>query len=89
MASLTLEKWALTMAGAFVLLCSCHFLQKAQRSWRCRGSCGLVGLGWEHAKNMCMCIPPSKMQRDINPTQDAIYTLAWVLVNLQATCDLS
>ena len=64
-------------------------LQKAQRSWRCRGFCGLVGLGWEHAKNMCICIPPSKAQRDINPTQDTIYTLAWVLVNLQATCDLS
>ena len=64
-------------------------LQRAQRSWRCRGFCGLVGLGWEHAKNMCMCIPPSKTQRDINPTQDAIYTLAWVLLNQQATCDLS
>ena len=37
---------------------------------------------------MCMCIPPSKTQRDINPTQDTIYTLAWVLVNLLATCDL-
>ena len=32
-------------------------LQKAQRSWRCRGFCGLVGLGWVHAKNMCMYIP--------------------------------
>ena len=38
---------------------------------------------------MCMCIPPSKTQRDINPTQDTIYTLARVLVNLLATCDLS
>ena len=38
---------------------------------------------------MCMCIPPSKTQRDTNPTQDTIYTLAWVLVNLLATCDLS
>ena len=38
---------------------------------------------------MCMCIPPSKTQRDINATQDAIYTLAWVLVNLLATCALS
>ena len=64
-------------------------LQRAQRSWRCQGFCGLVGLGWEHAKIMCMCICPSKTQRDINPTQDAIYTLAWFLVNLQATCDLS
>ena len=35
---------------------------------------------------MCMCIPPSKTQRDTNPTQDTIYTLAWVLVNLLATC---
>ena len=39
--------------------------------------------------NMFMCIPTSKTQRDINPTQDTIYTLAWVLVNLLATCDLS
>ena len=39
--------------------------------------------------NMCMYIPPSKKQRDINPTHDTIYTLAWVLVNLLATCDLS
>ena len=38
---------------------------------------------------MCMCIPPSKTQRDTHPTQDTIYTLAWVLVNLLATCDLS
>ena len=38
---------------------------------------------------MCMCIPPSKTQRDTNPTQDTLYTLAWVLVNLLATCDLS
>ena len=38
---------------------------------------------------MCMCIPPSKTQRDTNPTQDTIYTLACVLVNLLATCDLS
>ena len=38
---------------------------------------------------MCMCIPPSKTQRDINQTQDATYTLAWVLINLQATCELS
>ena len=38
---------------------------------------------------MCMCIPPSKTQLDTNPTQDTIYTLAWVLVNLLATCDLS
>ena len=35
------------------------------------------------------CIPPSKTQRDINPMQDTIYTLAWVLVNLLATCDPS
>ena len=40
-------------------------------------------------QNMCMCIPPSKTQRDTNPTQDTIYTLAWVLVNLLATCDPS
>ena len=33
--------------------------------------------------------PPSKTQRDINPTQDTIYTFAWVIVNLLATCDLS
>ena len=38
---------------------------------------------------MCMCIPPSKTQHDTNPTQDSIYTLAGVLVNLLATCDLS
>ena len=53
---------------------------------------GFLWLGWvglEQAINMCMSIPPSKTQRDINPTQDAIYTLAWVLVNVQATCDLS
>ena len=56
---------------------------------------GLLGFLWLGSvslgacQNMCMCIPPSKTQRDIYPTQDAIYTLAWVLVNLQATCDLS
>ena len=77
------------MAGVFFLLCSSHILQKAQRSWRCQGSCGLAGLVWEHAIKMCMCIPPSKTQRDINPAQDTIYTLAWVLVNLLATSDLS
>ena len=38
---------------------------------------------------MCIRIPPSKTQRDINPTQDTIYTFAWVIVNLLATCDLS
>ena len=77
------------MAGALLLLCLEHFLQEAQRSWRCRGSCGLAGLVRVHAIDMCMCIPPSKTQRDINPMQDTLYTLAWVLVNLLATCDLS
>ena len=67
------------MAGAFLLLCSLHFVQKAQRSWRCCGSCGLVGLGWEHAKTMCMCIPPSKTQRDTNPTPDSVWTSAPVV----------
>ena len=67
------------MAGAFLLLCSRHFLQKAQRSWRCRGSCGLVGVVWEHAKTMCMCIPPSKTQRDTNPTPDSVWTSALVV----------
>ena len=38
---------------------------------------------------MCICIPPSKTQRDTTQTQDTLYTLAWVLVNLLATCDLS
>ena len=42
-----------------------------------------------HAINMCMCIPPSKTQRDMNPTQDTIYTFAWVIVTLLATSDLS
>ena len=53
---------------------------------------GLLWLGWVSlgaCQNMCMCIPPSKTQRDTNPTQDTIYTLAWVLVNRLATCDLS
>ena len=48
---------------------------------------GRVSLG--ACQNMCKWIPPSKTQRDTNPTQDTIYTLAWVLVNLLATCDLS
>ena len=43
------------------------------------GSCGLVGLGWEHAKTMCMCIPPSKTQRDTNPTPDSVRTCAPVV----------
>ena len=42
------------MAGALLLLCLYSFLQKTQRSWRCRGSCGLVGLVWEHAKHVHM-----------------------------------
>ena len=50
-------------------------------------SLGSVSLG--ACQNMSMCIPPSKTQRDMNPTQDTIYTPAWVLVNLLATCDLS
>ena len=53
---------------------------------------GLLWPGWASlaaCQNMCMCIPPSKTQRDINPTQDTIYTFAWVIVNLLATCDLS
>ena len=55
---------------------------------------GFLWLGWvslSACQNMCMGmgIPPSKMQRDINPTQDTIYTLAWVLVNLLAARDLS
>ena len=53
---------------------------------------GFLWLGWFGSgacQNMCMCMPPSKVQRDTNPTQDTIYTLAWVLVNLLATCDLS
>ena len=53
---------------------------------------GLLWLGWVSlgaCQTMCMCIPPSKTQRDTNPTQDTLYTLAWVLVNLLATCDLS
>ena len=53
---------------------------------------GFLWLGWVSlgaCQNTCMCIPPPKTQRDINPTQDTIYTLAWVLVNLLATCDLS
>ena len=40
---------------------------------------GLLWLGWVSlgaCQNMCMCIPPSKTQRDTNPTQDTIYTLA-------------
>ena len=46
---------------------SMTILQKTQCSWHCRGSCGLVGLVWEHAKNMCMYIPPSKTQRNTKP----------------------
>ena len=42
------------MAGAPLLLCLYSFLQKTQRSWRCRGSCALVGLVWEHAKHVHM-----------------------------------
>ena len=52
---------------------------------------GLLWLGWVSlgaCQNMCMCIPPSKTQRNTNPTQDTLYPLAWVLVNLLATCDL-
>ena len=49
------------------------------RAHGCRGSCGLVGLGWEHAKTMCMCIPPSKTQRDTNPTPDSVWTSAPVV----------
>ena len=48
---------------------------------------GCVSLG--ACQNLSLCIPPSKTQRDTNPTQDTLYTLAWVLVNLLATCELS
>ena len=46
-----------------------NFQQKTQRSWRCRGSCCL---GWEklgHAKTICICIPPSKLQHDTTKHQ--------------------
>ena len=77
------------MAGALLLLCLYSFLQKTQRSWRCRGSCGLVGLVWEHAKTCANASLPPRRSVDTTPTQDTIYTLAWVFVNLLATCDLS
>ena len=77
------------MAGAPLLLCMLHVLQKTQRSWRCRGSCGLVGLVWEHAKTCAYASLPPRRSVDTTQTQDTIYTLAWVHVNLLATCDLS
>ena len=43
---------------------------------------GFLWLGWvswEHAKNICMCIPPSKTQRDTNPTPDSVWTSALVV----------
>ena len=40
---------------------------------------GLFGLVWEHAKTMCMCIPPSKTQRDTNPAPHSVRTSALVV----------
>ena len=75
------------MAGALLLL----FVKFPTEDSALMVLPGLLWLGWVSfgaCQNMCMCIPPSKTQRDTNPTQDTIYTLAWVLVNLLATCDL-
>ena len=53
---------------------------------------GLLWLGWVSMGACQTCayasLPPRRSV-DKNPTQDTIYTLAWVLVNLLATCDLS
>ena len=35
---------------------------------------------------MCMCSPPSKTQRDTNPTPDSVWTSALVVQNLLAAC---
>ena len=53
---------------------------------------GLLWLGWVsmvHAKTCAYASLPPRRSVDTNPTQDTMYTLAWVLVNLLATCDLS
>ena len=53
---------------------------------------GLLWLGWVSMGACQTCayasLPPRRSV-DTNPTQDTLYTLAWVLVNLLATCDLS
>ena len=49
------------MAGAFCCICRDNFQQKAQRSWRCRGLCGLVKLDLGMQRHMT-CISPSKLQ---------------------------
>ena len=43
-ASLTLGKERFTMASNSCCIVQDNFQQNTQRSWRCRGSCGLVGL---------------------------------------------
>ena len=53
---------------------------------------GLLWLGWVSmgaCQTYAYASLPRRRSVDTNPTQDTIYTLAWVLVNLPATCDLS
>ena len=53
---------------------------------------GLLWLGWVSmgaCQTYAYASLPPRRSVDTNPTQDTIYTLAWVLVNLLATCDLS
>ena len=59
--------------------------QKTQRSWRCRGSCGLRGVRVGHAKTICMCIPPSKLQRNTTQGQTLIGRSTQVSWNLLET----
>ena len=53
---------------------------------------GLLWLGWVRLGACQTCayasLPPRRSV-DTTQTQDTLYTLAWVLVNLLATCDLS
>ena len=64
------------MAGTLLLFCLYSFLQKTQRSWRFWGSCGLVGLVWEHAKHVHM--HPSLQDAASTQTQRKTHAEPWL-----------
>ena len=70
-ASLTLEKGTLPRPAPFAAL----FVTITYRKLRAVGAAGVLWLGgvrMGHAKIICVCIPPSKLQRDTTRHQTLI-----------------
>ena len=73
------------MASDSCCIVNDNFQQKTQRFWRCRGFPWLSGVRIGHAKTICICIPPSKLQWDTTQRQTLIGRHTRVSWNLMET----